>query len=71
MNDFTNFSELERQDGEVPMLDDDFDAPAPGSIEEAAMKIDAILGLGQGENKPETDGPDEDAGAWERGEDEC
>lgn len=79
MNDFTNFSDLETQepdtgDGEVPMLDDEFDAPTPGSIEEAAMKIDAILGLGQSRaDESETsrgdDGSNENAAAWERGED--
>lgn len=43
MNDFTNFSELDIEDGEEPLLDADFDAPPAGSIEEAAIKIDAIL----------------------------
>lgn len=79
MNDFTNFSDLEPNDldtadGEVPMLDDEFDAPAPGSIEEAAMKIDAILGLGQsgayeGEAGEADESSGDNAAAWERGED--
>lgn len=74
MNDFTNFSDLEpgdidAADGEVPMLDDEFDAPTPGSIEEAAMKIDAILGLGQGEAGADNVGSGDNAVAWERGED--
>ncbi len=46
MNDFTNFSELDIEDGDDPMLDTDFDAPPAGSIEEAAIKIDAILAAG-------------------------
>lgn len=74
MNDFTNFSDLEPSDtdaadAEVPMLDDEFDAPTAGSIEEAAMKIDAILGLGQSEVGEGDDGSGDDATAWERDED--
>lgn len=49
MNDFTNFSELDIEDGEEPLLDADFDAPPAGSIEEAAIKIDAILAAGNHE----------------------
>lgn len=73
MNDFTNFSDDEPQDGEAPLLDEDFDAPAKGSIEEAAMKIDAILGLGRHAPEGAAEGGDEtgafDDPAYERGED--
>jgi hypothetical protein len=73
MNDFTNFSDNEPQEGEAPLLDEDFDAPAKGSIEEAAMKIDAILGLGRHAPEGAAEDGDEtgsfDDPAYERGED--
>lgn len=46
MNDFTNFSDLEPNEGEAALLDEDFDNPTEGSVEQAAMKIDEILGAG-------------------------
>lgn len=44
MNDFTNFSGFEPNKGEAALLDEDFDVPTEGSIEEAALKIDKIMG---------------------------
>lgn len=54
MNDFTNFSDLEPNEGEAALLDEDFDNPTEGSVEQAAMKIDEILGAGVYEREEDT-----------------
>lgn len=55
MTDFTDFSELDLEEGEAPLLDEDFDAPPPGSVEAAAIKIDAILEAGDYERREDID----------------
>ena len=54
MNDFTNFSDLEPDEGEAALLDEGFDNPTEGSVEQAAMKIDEILGAGAYEREEDT-----------------